>query len=57
MVVDRYTNFYKKKISTFYKAFYLYKLVVILPSYNIINKQKWMDLVCEITDFATILVL
>ena len=37
----------------FYKV-YLYKLVVILPLHDVINKQKLIDLVCKISRSAII---
>ena len=58
-LAGRHTNLCKKfhctddVVHRFYKV-YLYRLVVILPLYNIINKRKWIDLVCGIISSAII---
>lgn len=61
IIVDKQICKFLQKILYIYniytdstKYIYLYRLVVILPLHDIINKQKLIYLVCKITDSITI---
>lgn len=59
VVINRCIDFCKKSCMYHMCKFYkinLYKLILILLSYDVIYKQKLINLICEIIYSATILI-